>query len=777
MPAGLLRGKLGKAKPSRLSVVQSTNSSPVITTIPTLTFTRAVAGSNDLSGFVSDADSDLMTGTVNIGTQNGISFTGTTTNKKFDYDGTNPGTDQTYTGYRVAFDDGRNDDITTVGITSAATSGTYAFTFGHPFKQGDVPAGYSVTSDIVDFQCDPKNYWPDGSLCFAVFSGIASFTQNVERVITLKLGNYTDDIELVEGDLSALNPDININFGATYGNVSLSSLMGQTSTGRTVSGKIRNWLTGPVCSEFQYYGKAPNDDHLAGWMYVRIYRNGAIWWCPITENGWFRLASPGDRSYTLTFSGNSTNRYTGAIVHKHHTRWGAEYWYGTDPQITVKHNRDYLLSTKLIPPYDTGVGAADASVLNALTQTNVTPFHRGAYSSDMPSGGDDDAIGPLMQMHALHITNSCDARTYKATIAHSYKHGRYPIHYREENAAAVSHMQPVNLNQSIHYALSVNDSHSGIQFNAGNGTPTPAPTSAGFAQDEIWDVAHHPCPSYLAYLLTGNYFHLEETQFTAMICMLHLGSSRGGANLNYGQVQARAVAWGTRAMATAARVTPDSDTAMVTQYVTGLANKINSLLTTYSSPPYQNNLGVIHLTGIDLWASGNGRVDEPIAWQHHWISACFGWTSDMGLPFTAPQSANLVSLRNLSYAMPVGLRGGNDTTKWCARTMGQYSLPVGTPEVYPPTTWYPNWGAAFTAVNGTPNTNCADGGAISDGSAFAGVWHGGYNQQGSMALVMAIEHDYEGAQEAYDRIRGYSNYTTLMSGAKNQPKWVMAPRS
>ena len=70
---------------------------------------------------------------------------------------------------------------------TAPNSGTFAWTVGHAFRQGDVPKGSYVAaaSGASALQADVRNLWPDGSVKYAVLSGISNFTANSPTAVQL----------------------------------------------------------------------------------------------------------------------------------------------------------------------------------------------------------------------------------------------------------------------------------------------------------------------------------------------------------------------------------------------------------------------------------------------------------------------------------------------------------------------------------------------------------------------------------------------------------------
>src|SRR4051812_15164585 len=71
-------------------------------------------------------------------------------------------------------------------LSSAAGGSNLPFTLGYAFRQGDIPAGAQAVGNLAALQVVPKNAWPDGSLKFAVVSGLATIAAG--GVVTVVLG-------------------------------------------------------------------------------------------------------------------------------------------------------------------------------------------------------------------------------------------------------------------------------------------------------------------------------------------------------------------------------------------------------------------------------------------------------------------------------------------------------------------------------------------------------------------------------------------------------------
>src|SRR5262249_21748073 len=132
--------------------------------------------------------------------------------------------------------------VTSFRLTSPIGGTLLPFTIGMPFKQGDIPAGQFISSDLQTFQADVRNRWPDGSVKFAVLSGQKTMTANQPSAVSvLRAGTSSGGPNLTEAALMALAPAASVTLSG-FGTVALTGLLGAP---------VRSIL-GPLMSEFHY---------------------------------------------------------------------------------------------------------------------------------------------------------------------------------------------------------------------------------------------------------------------------------------------------------------------------------------------------------------------------------------------------------------------------------------------------------------------------------------------------------------------------------------------
>src|SRR5205823_8237310 len=134
---------------------------------------------------------------------------------------------------------------------------------------------------------------------------------------------------------------------------------------------------------------------------------------------------------------------------------------------------------------------------------------------------------------------------------------------------------------------------------------TPVPTGSS---PPMYDSPHHPSMGYMAYLLSGWNYYLEETQLLATANFLKnsddvRGFSKGVMQTATGSNATRGAAWALRSLVQAASLTPDAD-ALHAEFVNSVSANVDFYHGRYVAQP-SNPLGLVqpyqHYTSTDPW--------------------------------------------------------------------------------------------------------------------------------------------------------------------------------
>lgn len=668
----------------------------------------------------------------------------------------------------------------------SATGGTAVpFCVGFAFRKADIASGSGLVSDFGTLQVTPKNYWPDGSLKFAVLSGTADLTGGGSRTITLSAGTSSSGPALATTNLPSgiRTTGVSIGCGA-FGTA--------TWSGTDFDSPFATWVSGAIMSSWIYRKAVGSDAHLVAWLEVRLFDSGAVEVLPWIENGYLKVASPTNKSATYTFSLGGTVRNGGgsgsAIDLKHHTRTplvsGAalSYWLGADPGITVKHDAAYLMSTELVPTYYATVDPGDALV-TGLPST-YTPLQAGSivYDTDsMASSGYQAPIGLLMQSDVIHLTTTAD--TYASVVRNGYSAGRYGIHYRDENTN-----KPVRFQDRPNLVIA---DFNGFKDN-GSSTTGDRTTAATGGNPPTWDTAHSPSVGYLAYLITGRFYHLETVQFAATANYLGNGDNAflrtgvsGLVQTSVNAWQTRSCAWDWRSKVQALTVTPDSGAGsecrqdLINCVEANVAHFYNRYVATTNNP-----FGLI-LPGENY----DGSLNLVAIWQQDFVTAAFGWSVSMDLPIGTTPKTNLAAFfqwKAKSALITLGQFG--ESTEWPFQNSSPYVVKIGTAinsASFENGTgpWQADTGAMYTATQALTGGNeptwfSATYGVLTFefGPTPDEACKGTFGNR-MPALAYAVRHGVTGAKAALYRLISAGNWPGIEAAFNSRPVWGVKPAS
>ena len=611
---------------------------------------------------------------------------------------------------------------------TADTTAINPFTVGLIFKKGEVIN--PPTLDIDDYQIMIKKRWSDNSIKHVIASGSVAMTADIPKTINV-YGDGTPPTGLVltESDIVAAAPSASVELG-DKGTVNLSSLLGSP---------VRVWLSGISMVEAHYQTDIISD--LSVWFYVRLYKTGDIWIRVIVENGDVTGAS--NESYTAKIMVDGNVVYNKAITHYAYTRYAVEGWVSSSgPDITIAHDTEYLMRTKLVPNY--WKKNTSASTLNELSQ-NYTPFSRCDWTERMGSAGFQNQIGLLPLWDALYLSSGGDYRAYKSVIANSNAIFSYAIIWSDKTTN-----KPIKLTDYSSWTCGGPGQGGYYEWGAGS---------------LIWEKAHHGSAGYLAYLITGDYYYLEAMEYQATLCYLMETSDAGNDASRIIRGQTRAVAWQHRTLGQLIAIAPKDE------ITTQLSSWLNYNLTYWESVRNKegmNKLGYLYEYNLAAYEPG-----YTAPWmQHFWIQT-YGMMKDIE-PFDT--SMLLDSLTTFLYQAAVGILGSTGSENYCFTKASSYTIKISDGTNGDPATWYDSWGTVYEKTWGQSNTSCGNrlegssGGNPADGST--GYWGNLFP-----AISYAVDHKAKGSTEAWQRLTGAENFSTFEnSGFDDIPIWGIYPR-
>jgi hypothetical protein len=532
-------------------------------------------------------------------------------------------------------------NITSVQLTSTASVPQIntPVTFGQVFAQGDVRnsdklAGKTATGANVPLQVDVKTRHPDGSLRHAVITAMLP-TSMPQQVQTVYLVKGTSTTSATSTGATAPTQLLNAGFNATF-NANIGGTVYSASADALLkSGNYTMWLAGPLANEWLVSAPLKTASgvvhpHLTARFAIRAYPGANSARVDVTiENTWAFEAAPQNFTYDAQLLVGGKEVYNKlALTHYHHARWRKMFWWGTTPQLDVRHNAAYMVASKALPNYDMSLSVKETTLDTwdkNWKASKAGPMEAGIGQPYMPSTGGRIDLGLLPRWNALYLV-SMDQRLKNVALGMSDLAGSWSAHFRNKITG-----KPVTLADYPYMTILGNP---GDTLNPATKLreafplcPTTVCATPYFA-----DTSHQPAFSYLPYLVTGDFYHLEELQFWAN----YSAFSSNPWYREYGKGlfkpdQVRGQGWSLRTVAQAAYITPDSDPqkAVFTDIVN---NNLDWYNANYTNSPTANKLGAITL-GTAIGYDNNTGIAP---WMDDFVTAAVGMAAELGFSRAEP---------------------------------------------------------------------------------------------------------------------------------------------
>jgi hypothetical protein len=442
----------------------------------------------------------------------------------------------------------------TLQSTTAMDQANVPFTFGQPFKKGDLAPDCALVGAIagkadIPLQVNVKTTHDDGSVRHAVISGVLpSLPANASLVMGLK---RVSAVASATG--AAIAPDKLAGFAITIAGVTYSAVSDLSKARPT-------HFSGPIASDRIIDVPFISTDGVAhptltAQFSVRTYSSGAVRVDAVIEHC-KAYQSTADITYDVTLSANGATVYSQAgLVHTPCARWKKQFWYGTAPSLHIKHDTAYLIASRAVPNYDQSVKVTEAVLagyVSKLAANNFGPMGFGTLQPAMGTTGGRPDIGIMPDTYVATILSG-DKRAKDLMLATADIGGSWPAHYRDDSNGPCKGM-PLSV-LCFPYASIYGNTSDCLNYATGKNEHLPTLTTAtkgGF------DSSHQPGLYYLPYLLTGDYFYLEGLHFWNAWNIFQ-------SNPNYrlrsqGLVspdQVRGQGWSLRTLGECAYITPD----------------------------------------------------------------------------------------------------------------------------------------------------------------------------------------------------------------------------
>lgn len=547
--------------------------------------------------------------------------------------------------------------ITCIKIEMPSAEGSNnPITFAQLFVEGEVVNGYQVKAlgndgREIPIQVDVKVRHHDGSIKHAVISAIISNSINTIRLYkyALKKGGAAPTVFGVSSDSGKpgnFNSNIAINIAGKIYTAALDRsalrcdgllsamqlnycrLLAPASQKKTdISPKVIEWLSGAIVQEMGIPVNFIDEQgaahpHLMARFFLRKYADSNNARLDITiENNWTYKPNPQNIHYSVEIYIQGEKVFAQQdLIHYQHARWRKIFWTGKQKDIHLKHDVNYLIKTKAIPNYDTSL-VIDERLLEKRYGEHVSytavPMTIGMASAVMGTTGAHEDIGPLPNW-AVHYLLTMDRRAKNVTLVTGDMAGTWGIHFRDHNTDL-----PVSL---------VDYPYLSTHWNRKDVGPHPIPWCETDCKTPYEpDEAHQPSLAFLPYLVTGDYYYLEELQFWTN--WNAMGTEPVYRMLDQGLVkwqQLRGMAWSLRNLGQTAYITPD-DHPLKSYFNKQINYNLDYFNKQYTNNPDANKLGII-IDGYSLF--DNGLNTAP--WQQDFFTWSVGYLADLGFSQAKP---------------------------------------------------------------------------------------------------------------------------------------------
>lgn len=643
-------------------------------------------------------------------------------------------------------------------------------------------------------QITVKSTWPDGSAKIAILAGGIT-AAGASTTVNLGTGQPPAGPWLTLAQLVASGITASITSDA-YG--SATWLNADFGTPFTIKPGLpadeQYWAVGPHMLSFMYRKPFSTDDHLTGWLEVRLFSTGDVEVLPWLENGYLLKAAPGGRSGTFTFTlGGSVRFGPTALTVSHHTRGvlvsgsALSHWLGEDKTVVPKHDAAYLAATGLTQAFDGSLErnwsalpaskgvSAEFMPFEPFTTTNTI------HSTSMGQAGGHDSIGLQPAWEAIALLDD-SVLGFTQMVRESYRFGNMQIHYRDEATN-----RPIRFSEhadtALHYEWNVSQNMPYIEGGGSVFPPNPASGTGG--ESERFKPSHQPAAPLLAYITTGRFFFMEECQHIAGINFLLTAIQRNGSdglldpNASI-YVEIRHVAWAFRNYAIAACVTPDDDP-LKPDLDNCVSKNVDHYHAKYVAGP-GNPFGIIERQGsgfggdqawqYDFWTAAWGRaiamrVGASVAVRKkareffYWVSRSIvgrlGGTSESEFHH---RHATCALISNEPYLYPGAL--AVDYNGSITPAYPDYDTGTGP--------WWASWGAYYDAwiVGKHEFAGAKVDGPLESYSGSPLEDNNGWWAMVNVAATICASLSAPGAAAGLARIQGASNWSSFLGGFTGQ---------
>lgn len=508
-------------------------------------------------------------------------------------------------------------------------------TFGQPLRRGDVKRSQTIVADlggrVLPTQVAFKARNPDGSArhaiitvqvpCSALGSGERLALVAVPKPrIKARATNVTIAQVLRAGFRANVKLDVTGKPWSLAARPLLKDVIRRGGCSRAGT-LCRRWLSGPIVSEWIVGGPVRDAQgqphpHLAAYFAIRAYGPAPVRRIRvdvIVENDWAYQRNPRNYKYDASIGvGGKLVYRIRSLNHYRQARWHKVFWWGRADPLYAALNSNYLQESGAVPRYETT--NSPENLLSRVRQS-CAPMQPCDQTPKMGNTGAQAAIGPLPRWSSIYVLHT-GYRAYRWMLANSDALGAYGIHYRSKSTG-----QPVSVDR--HPCLTLLPAAEVARCPAPpHRDDRPPPCHGDCASPLIPDESHHPAPAYVAYMVTGDWYYMQELAFWAdwVVFWTNPAYRDYSAGLIH-RTQVRGQAWALRTLGDAAYILPDTFS-LKRYFNTVVENNIRWYNRRYTDNPDANKLHLL----ANYYAIVYPNHGQPRTGIATWQMSFFEWS-------------------------------------------------------------------------------------------------------------------------------------------------------
>lgn len=458
----------------------------------------------------------------------------------------------------------------------------YPVQIGRPFRQGEIAAyPQALVNGIpVPTQADIKCRWNDGSVKHAILSFLLpELAADSTLTVSFRNQENPENAPLTKEQMLQGTFDFDAVMELTN-----EETLRASARQMLENGDFEYWTEGPIATGVILADHSETRRYDIGFDEHRSFRPIflATFWPGINKVKVRFIGEIGntealqDQSYSLVLKlGQASPKVVYSqetFLHPGRCRWTQQFWTGDNPtSVDIDHNVKYLASTTLVYNYAPDKEISESVIeaqYNSWLQAPKDIFAPGHWQRAMGTGGGRPDIGPYPSWHVRWLYTG-DYRLAEQALGSSDLAGAWPMHYREgdpqkylDRAQTISGLgQPMSISTRPTINLTT-----GLDYRYTTPEDRVVPVNTLAANSWRPDTAHQPDPYSLPYLVTGDFWYLEQGWFWASFSSARPNGA--GHQYSYGRGptgaegglagQIRGQAWTLRSRVNMAAITPDS---------------------------------------------------------------------------------------------------------------------------------------------------------------------------------------------------------------------------